>query len=107
MTKSDMIEKLARMAGVDADKEEDVLSDYLDTAAYKILNRCYPFGFDDDKDVPKRYLSLQIDIALFLFNKRGAEGETYHFENGVNRMYENSDVPETMLRGITPCGVIY
>ena len=48
---------------------------------------------------------LQVEIAAYLMNKRGAEGETYHGENGVNRTYENASVPASMLAGVTPfCG---
>lgn len=42
-----------------------------------------------------------------MLNKRGAEGQTSHTENGVTRQYESADVPSSMLKAITPyCGVI-
>ena len=44
----------------------------------------------------------QVEIAVYLMNKRGAEGESAHSENGVSRTYENGDVPASMLRGIVP-----
>ena len=47
------------------------------------------------------------DIDVALLNKRGAEGETAHSENGVSRSYEDGDIPPTLLRRILPmAGVI-
>ena len=49
----------------------------------------------------------QVEIAVYLYNKRGAEGQIVHNENGINRTYESADVPESLMRGITPyVGVI-
>jgi hypothetical protein len=58
-------------------------------------------------EVPNRYETKQVEIAVYLYNKRGAEGQTAHNENGINRTYESADVPESLMRGITPfVGVI-
>jgi hypothetical protein len=70
------------------------------------MNRAYPFG-TDESEVPARYEFLQCEIAAYLLNKRGAEGQTAHGENGISRSYESADVPESMLGAVTPfCGVI-
>ena len=53
-------------------------------------------------EVPTRYETKQVEIAVYLYNKRGAEGQTSHSENGINRTYESADVPESLMRGITP-----
>jgi hypothetical protein len=76
----------------------------LELAEQKIIEKLYPF--DDTKTtIPERYQTKQVEIALFLYNKRGAEGEVSHNENGMNRTYENADVPESLMRGIAPyCG---
>lgn len=52
--------------------------------------------------VPPRYDFNQVEIAAYLVNKRGAEGETAHSENGISRSYEDGDVPPTLLREIVP-----
>ena len=84
---------------------DELLSLYLDIAGKKILDRAYPYR-DDVTEVPPKYEHTQLEIAAYLLNKRGAEGETAHNENGINRSYENADVPSAMLRGVTPmCGV--
>lgn len=85
---------------------DSVLKSYLTIAGQKILNRAYPYD-DTVTEVPRRYGYLQCEIAAYLLNKRGAEGETSHTENGISRTYENADVPESMLNGVIPhCGVI-
>lgn len=80
---------------------DSVLLAYLSVAGQKIIQRAYPFR-DDVERVPDRYATNQVEIACYLLNKRGAEGETYHSENGINRSYENADVPESMLSRVTP-----
>lgn len=85
---------------------DDVLLAYLDIAGSKIINRAYPYD-SDVTEVPSRYGFLQCEIAAYLLNKRGAEGQTAHSENGIYRTYESADVPESMLGAVVPfCGVI-
>ena len=85
---------------------DDVLNAYLTIAGQKIINRAYPYD-DTVTTVPARYGYLQCEIAAYLLNKRGAEGETVHSENGISRTYENADVPESMLADVIPtCGVV-
>lgn len=85
---------------------DDVLLTYLTLAGRKIINRAYPYGTDEDV-VPKRYACLQCEIAAYMLNKRGAEGETSHSENGVSRAYGSSDVPESLMGQIVPfCEVL-
>lgn len=89
-----------------SDWGEDVLLAYLAMAGRKIIDRAYPFE-EDVTDVPKRYSILQCEIAAYLLNKRGAEGETSHSENGISRSYEKADIPESLMGQITPyCGVL-
>lgn len=77
-----------------------VLNTYLELAGSIITNRCYPF--ESDKPVPAKYYHKQIEIAAYLVNKRGAEGQTAHKENGIDRTYESAGVPESMLKDVVP-----
>ncbi len=71
-----------------------------------MLNRAYPFD-STITTVPAKYERIQLDIACYLVNKRGAEGELTHTEVGQQRQYETGGIPSSLLRGITPkCGVI-
>lgn len=90
----------------DAEWSDSVILTYLNIAGQKIINRAYPHN-EDVTDMPTRYNMLQCEIATYLLNKRGAEGETSHSENGISRGYESADVPESMLSEIIPfCGVV-
>lgn len=89
-----------------SETDETIINAYLDIAAEKILSRAYPFS-QEVTEVPARYKLLQCEIAAYLINKRGAEGQTGHSENGISRTYGSADVPESLLSAITPmCGVI-
>jgi hypothetical protein len=85
---------------------DDILKSYLMLAGRKIISRAYPYD-DTVTEVPRRYGILQCEIAAYLLNKRGAEGEVSHSENGISRTYENGDVPDSLLNEVIPhCGVI-
>ena len=85
---------------------DDELEDILDSAKAVILSRRFPFG-EWPADIEDKYKDLQIRIAVEMFNKRGAEGETAHSENGVSRSYASANVSEDLLREITPkAGVV-
>lgn len=99
-------EKLEMLSSMVDENNVTLLNVYLTIAKNKILNRAYPY--DNTKtEVPSKYDVLQCEIAAYLYNKRGAEGQTSHDENGIKRTYESADVPESMLKQITPhVGVI-
>lgn len=100
-------EKLAALkAMVGSSDSDEVLSAYLKLAGGKIIAKAFPYQ-NDVTEVPAQYSHLQVEIAAYMLNKRGAEGQTSHTENGVTRQYESADVPSSMLKAITPyCGVI-
>ncbi len=93
---------LGKTAGDPEEWADGVLEVYLEIAGQKILKRLYPFGPPEGARVPERYLGDQCEIACYLLNKRGAEGQTSHSENGVSRAYESASVPESMLCDIVP-----
>lgn len=98
--------KLTLLKGMTDEKDVDTLSAYLYLAAGAILKRRYPFSdytHDISKnEVPEKYVDIQLKIAAYLLNKRGAEGQLSHSENGIDRTYESADIPESMLKGIVP-----
>ena len=105
MTKEEMI---SRLNGMGMEDDFIVLSTYLDIAGEAIINRLYPYAKDDEElTVPRKYQSLQIEICAYLVNKRGAEGQVQHSENGTTRTYGSADIPDDMLSRIVPMvGVI-
>ncbi len=99
MTNDEKITALKAMVG-DTDTD-DVLLVYLKMAGQKIINRAYPYK-PDIAEVPPQYDTLQVEIAAYMLNKRGAEGQLSHSENGTSRSYENGDIPVSMLKQVTP-----
>lgn len=92
----------------EAREDDEVLTAYLDASKELILNIVYPYVANRaELDVPAVYEMKQVEIAAYMVNKRGAEGEIQHIENGMHRNYGSSDVPEAMIKHITPfCGVV-
>lgn len=101
------VEKLnALKVIVDGSDTDIVLSTYLELAGHKIIAKAFPYN-TDVTEVPVQYAYLQVEIAAYMLNKRGAEGEISHTENGISRSYENADVPASMLKTVVPfCGVV-
>ncbi len=100
------VQMLKALVG-DGDSDE-TLTIYLMKAKELLLNIIYPTEANRaEMEVPAMYEMKQIEIAEYFLNKRGAEGEIQHIENGIHRNYGSSDVPEAMIRHITPfCGVV-
>lgn len=103
MTESEKLNTVKIMTG---ETDEDLLQVYLTLAGDAILHKLYPFR-DDIDIVPVKYHMLQCQIANFLYQKRGAEGEISHSENGITRAYTDADIPQSMLKQVVPfLGVI-
>ena len=98
MTEADKVTKLQSLTG---ETEQDILSAYLLIAKEIVINKAFPYG-DGTEEVPDKYSLTQIQIAEYLLNKRGAEGERVHSENGISRTYDDGDIPPALLRRILP-----
>jgi hypothetical protein len=104
MTTEELYGLVQTMSG---ETDDAILDAYIQQAGDIVLQRAYPYD-DTHTEVPMKYQRVQADIAVYLINKRGAEGETVHLENGISRHYEAADVPPSLLRRITPlAGVVF
>lgn len=94
---------------------EQVLMDCIEMAKNAILARRFPYGDwpvrtatgEDGTPVQEtyvepRYEDLLYRMAVDLYNKAGAEGQTGHSENGVSRQYESSWISEQLLLEVVP-----
>ena len=101
MTEAEKI--TARQALISPDTDSDaVLGAMISAAEALVLNRMYPFGYPDGTAVPARYEQIQIQLAVELYSKRGAEGQSSHSENGVSRTWVETS---PLLKRIMPyCG---
>jgi hypothetical protein len=98
------VEKLAILRTMLDDSDttsDDTANTYLAAAEKAVINLVYPFGDVSEKTMPERYEYEQIEIAAYMLNKRGAEGETAHTEGGTSRTFETGDIPISLRARIT------
>lgn len=106
MTNEEKLEKLRVLISPD-NADIGLLSVLLSQAEGIVLNKRYPYGQPEDATVPKAYEHIQLQIAVELFAKMGAESQLQHKENGIDRVYEAADVSPSLLRRIIPvCGSV-
>ena len=84
--------------------DEDILSAYLEPVVKDI---CETKINGDGEEVPvytmpKKYEVNQVMIAAYMLNKRGAQGELHHSENGTLRIYGSEHIPNDLLNDIPP-----
>ena len=101
MTNTEKLERLKVLISPDT-ASIDVLSFLLEQAEGIVLNQRFPFGVPENASVPVAYEHIQMQIAVELFSKMGAEGQTGHSENGVSRSWESGDVSQSLLKRIVP-----
>lgn len=97
------VEKLAILRKMLDDSDttsDDTANTYLAAAEKAVINLAYPFG-DGTEEMPEKYDYEQIEIAAYMLNKRGAEGETAHTEGGTSRTFETGDIPISLRARIT------
>lgn len=87
---------------------DELIEPYLAIAKDAVISHLYPYKGDASwEDVPEKHHARTCEIAVFLINKRGAEGEVSHSENGVSRSYESAGIPKSYFEGIVPfCGAV-
>ena len=106
MTNEEKIRSLEALISPDT-ADNKILSQMITLAEGIVLNRRYPFGIPEGATVPTQYEHVQLQIAVELFSKMGAEGQTAHSENGISRTYESAGVSQALLKRIVPiCGSV-
>jgi len=83
-------------------KNDALLQLALERAEQEILALRFPFDGTSDKVLEPQYMGLQLEMAIELIAKMGAEGETAHSENGVARSYENAGISDSLKRRVIP-----
>ena len=84
--------------------QQDVLLILIKNSIREVCNRRYPFGYTEKQkaDAVSKYYNVIFDVAVYLYAKQGAEGQTSHNENSISRGYESAGIPESYLSSITP-----
>ncbi len=96
MTDKEKIKRVQLLIG-DTSATEEVVSVYLDLAKGAMLKRLYPFDTTHDT-LPIRYDNDQCELAVRMYNRRGAEGEILHNENSINRKYGSVNDEDILSR---------
>lgn len=101
MTDEEMVAQVELLVG--DERLSQYAAAYLARAKGVIVERLWPYSDEATwADVPEKHHPLAVDIAVYLVNRRGAEGETSHSESGTSRSYEDAGVPTSYLMGLTP-----
>lgn len=85
----------------DESSSSDVVTAYLGLAQQIVFEKAFPYG-NWPEVMPPQYDGVHVEITVYLINKRGAEGETVHLENGVSRHWEDGSLPGSLMRRIIP-----
>lgn len=89
------LQRLKKLVG-NPNNEDEILQFCLDNASDIICE------IRNSDKVESQYLTRQLNIAIEIYNKRGAEGQTSHDENGLARTYESGDISDSVINKITP-----
>lgn len=100
MTDAEKLAILRKMLDSGDTTSDDVANAYLAAAEKAVINIAFPFG-NGSETMPEKYDYEQIEIALYMLNKRGAEGENLHIEAGTHRSFETADIPISLRARIT------
>jgi hypothetical protein len=96
------IEKVELVKAMTDETDDGIILAFLSLAGDAVYHAACPYRNSDKTSVVSEYEGVQIRAAAYYLNKRGAEGEKSHGENGISRTYENADLPNSLLREITP-----
>ena len=106
MTNDEKINRVSMLIAPDT-ASDNILLYLLEQAEGIILTKRFPFGAPEGATLPAYYEPIQIKVAVELFSKMGAEGQTEHAENGVTRKWEAGDVSPSLLKLVVPaCGSV-
>ena len=100
MTDADKLAILRQMLDSSDTTSDAIANAYLAAAEKAVINLAYPFG-DGTEEMPEKYDYEQIEIAVYMLNKRGAEGEVAHTEGGTSSSFETADIPVSLRARIT------
>ena len=104
MTRAEKIALVKTKLG-DTSIDDALVGAYVDDAEDAILERRYPSGRPEDVVFPERYDKLSCRLAERYYLRRGAEGETVHSENGINREYGSANDDDLLSEVVQIVGI--
>lgn len=98
--------KITMVKALSDEESDEVISAFLAFAGEDLCAIFIPGSGEDEKtSFLDKYATAQVKAAAYYLNKRGWDFQTSHSENGVGRVYETGDLPDSILRLITPKAV--
>ena len=104
MSDTEKLTTVKSLLGITDNTEDALLTTYLSLASAEILAALYAVNGNvpSGATMPEKYEVTQIMAVVEGYSQRGAEGETAHDENGINRTFRNADMTEYIRRSVTP-----
>lgn len=97
------LERFKLLTGITGDSQDGLITVLLSDAGDSV---CDYIGRDE---VPARLVSVQVQLAVMAYNKRGAEGESSRSEGGISQSFDG--LPPEMLARLKnyprKAGVLY
>lgn len=97
------LERFKLLTGITDDSQNGLITALLSDAGDSV---CDYIGRDE---VPARLVSVQVQLAVMAYNKRGAEGESSRSEGGISQSFDG--LPPEMLARLKnyprKAGVLY
>lgn len=82
--------------------DDEIYHDEIENAI-EAVNERRGYIAKEGRPFEEKYKNLIYKMALYAITKIGAEGETRHSENGIDRTYQSaSDYPRDLLNQIIP-----
>lgn len=98
----EIFEKVKRkIIRLDLDFSDEDIYDEIENAIEAINERRH-FRPTSSILIEERYKNLAYKLCIASMVKEGAEGETAHSENGINRGYDSSGYPKDLMSQIIP-----
>lgn len=85
------LERFKLLAGITDDSQDGLITALLSDAEDSVRD------YIGREEVPARLISVQIQLAVIAYNKRGAEGESSRSEGGISQSFDGLP-PELLAR---------
>ncbi|MFA6851495.1 MAG: phage head-tail connector protein [Selenomonadaceae bacterium] len=105
MNSAEKLAVLKNLLKITDDTHDDELVTYLTFAKNEILSWLYSSDAESEKsvtDVPRCYEQTQIMACIVGFDISGAENQTSHNENGIQRSFKYSDMLQYIRSNVSP-----
>lgn len=107
MTVTEKVEMVMALLGEADPGLESKVEVYLTAAAKEIISWRYSYARKNVSEVPEEYEMTQVHAVVAGYTLSGAENQTFHNENGIQRTFKYSDMLDYIRAHVVPkVGVI-